>query len=88
MPDEPLQHPAQLLALVVGQGRQQVGFRSLGGVPGTHQPAAAQGCQRHDVTAQVVWVTYPSQQTVGLEQVEQAHEVARVDPQRLPELLL
>ena len=72
----------------VGKGGEQVVLGGLGRLPRAQQPAPAGGGQLHEMAAPVVRVARPHEQAVGLEQVEQADEVARVDPQRPPELLL
>ena len=76
-------------ALGRGEGREQILLRLLGGAamrrPGACAPrwSAATRWRRRSSR-----VAGPHEQAVGLEQVEQADEVAGVDPQRLAELLL
>ena len=79
---------AQLLALVGVEGGEQLVLGLLLRARGAVERSLAGGRERHQMTAAVGGVALTGDQTVGFQRVEQRHEDARVDVERLHQLAL
>lgn len=88
MAGEPVQQGVQLRALVGAEGRQELLLCLGHGTSGLGQPRLSRWRQADEVASPVGGIPGTDDETVGLEGVQQADEVAGVDPEGAAEFLL